>query len=81
MADGKPPHFPQQPVARQNEDGSIELECFLEAAPPPDIKWFYEQNELQQGGRFNFRLDNSGGDAFSAILQIRVRMQSFALSP
>lgn len=71
MPEGKPPHFPQQPVARQNEDGSIELECFLEAAPPPDIKWFYEQNELQQGGRFAFRLDNSGGDAFSAILQIR----------
>lgn len=73
MPEGKPPHFPQQPVARQNDDGSIELECFLEAAPQPDIKWFYEQNELQNTGRFAMRLDNKGADAFSAILQIRVR--------
>jgi|SwirhirootsSR3_FD_contig_31_22488909_length_1546_multi_5_in_0_out_0_1 hypothetical protein len=71
MPEGKPPHFPQQPVARQNDDGSIELECFLEAAPQPDIKWFYEQNELQNTGRFAMRLDNKGADAFSAILQIR----------
>jgi len=71
MPDGKPPHFPQQPVARQNDDGSIELECFLEAAPAPDIKWFYEQNELQNGDRFNFRLDNTGSEAFSAVLQIK----------
>lgn len=42
MPDGKAPHFPQQPVARQNDDGSLELECFLEANPVPDIKWFYE---------------------------------------
>lgn len=43
MPDGKAPHFPQQPVARQNDDGSLELECFLEANPVPDIKWFYDQ--------------------------------------
>jgi hypothetical protein len=42
MPEGKAPHFPQQPVARQNDDGSLELECFLEANPVPDIKWFYE---------------------------------------
>jgi len=42
MPEGKAPHFPQQPVARQNDDGSLELECFLEAQPVPDIKWFYE---------------------------------------
>lgn len=42
MSDGKAPHFPQQPVARQNEDGSLELECFLDARPKPDIKWFYD---------------------------------------
>lgn len=42
MPDGKAPHFPQQPVARQNDDGSLELECFLEAQPVPDIKWFYD---------------------------------------
>lgn len=42
MPDGKAPHFPQQPVARQNDDGSLELECFLEASPLPDIKWFYD---------------------------------------
>lgn len=71
MPDGKPPHFPQQPVARQNDDGSIELECFLEAAPAPDIKWFYEQTELQNSGRFSYRLDGTGPDAYSAILQIR----------
>jgi hypothetical protein len=67
----KPPHFPQQPVARQNEDGSLELECFLEAAPLPQIKWFYEQNEVKDGGRFAMRLDNKGNEAYSAILQIK----------
>lgn len=87
MPEGKAPHFPQQPVARQNEDGSLELECFLEASPVPDIKWFYDQTvsvrvdryhyllylqELKQEGRFSFRLDNKGSEAFSAILQIKV---------
>jgi hypothetical protein len=71
MPDGKPPHFPQQPVARQNEDGSLELECFMEANPLPDIKWFYEQNELKTGDRFSMRLDNKGADSFSAVLQIK----------
>lgn len=42
MPEGKAPHFPQQPVARQNDDGSLELECFLDASPQPDIKWFYD---------------------------------------
>jgi hypothetical protein len=71
MPEGKPPHFPQQPVARQNEDGSIELECFFEAQPQADIKWFYEANELSDGGRFSMRLDNKGTDSFSAILQMK----------
>ncbi|KAK0396802.1 hypothetical protein QR680_001864 [Steinernema hermaphroditum] len=76
MPDGKAPHFPQQPVARQNDDGSLELECFLEASPTPDIKWFYEQNEIKvtPGGtfeRFTFNLNNKGGDAYSAILKIK----------
>lgn len=78
MPEGKPPHFPQQPVARQNEDGSLELETFLEASPQPDIKWFFEQNELQQGGRFSMRLENKGNDAFSAILQIKDLVDSDA---
>lgn len=71
MTEGKPPHFPQQPVARQNDDGSIELECFLEAAPQPEIKWFYEQNEVPNSGRFGYKMNNTGQDAFSAILQIK----------
>ncbi|KIH68745.1 hypothetical protein ANCDUO_00920 [Ancylostoma duodenale] len=45
MPEGKAPHFPQQPVARQNDDGSLELECFLDASPQPDIKWFYDNVE------------------------------------
>lgn len=40
MPGPKAPHFPQQPVARQNEDGSLELECYFEAAPLPEIKWY-----------------------------------------
>jgi len=71
MPEGKAPHFPQQPVARQNDDGSLELECFLEASPQPEIKWFYDTTQLSQGGRFNFRLDNKGGDNYSAVLQIK----------
>jgi len=71
MPDGKAPHFPQQPVARQNDDGSLELECFLEAQPVPDIKWFYDTTELKQNDRFSFRLDNRGSDSYSAILQIK----------
>uniref|UniRef100_A0A0N5ACM5 Ig-like domain-containing protein n=1 Tax=Syphacia muris TaxID=451379 RepID=A0A0N5ACM5_9BILA len=71
MPEGKAPHFPQQPVARQNDDGSLELECFLEAQPVPDIKWFYDTTELKQDGRFSFRLDNKGNDSYSAILQIK----------
>ncbi|VDP03074.1 unnamed protein product [Soboliphyme baturini] len=69
---GKPPHFPQQPVARQNDDGSIELECFLEAAPAPDIRWFYEQKEIMDGGRFKMDLKQKGDDAYSAVLLIKV---------
>jgi len=71
MPDGKAPHFPQQPVARQNDDGSLELECFLEAQPLPDIKWYYENNELKDGGRFTFKTVNKGGDSYSATLQIK----------
>ncbi|KAF7637365.1 hypothetical protein Mgra_00003108 [Meloidogyne graminicola] len=71
MPEGKAPHFPQQPVARQNDDGSLELECFLEAQPVPDIKWFYENNELKSNERFSFRLENRGTDAYSSILQIK----------
>lgn len=67
----KAPHFPQQPVARQNDDGSLELECFLEAQPVPEIKWFYDTTELKPSDRFSFRLDNKGGDSYSAILSIK----------
>uniref|UniRef100_A0A1I7XCG9 Ig-like domain-containing protein n=1 Tax=Heterorhabditis bacteriophora TaxID=37862 RepID=A0A1I7XCG9_HETBA len=70
MPEGKAPHFPQQPVARQNDDGSLELECFLDAAPQPDIKWFYD-NEVKQDSRFQFKLENKGNDSYSAILQIK----------
>lgn len=42
MPDGKAPHFPQQPVARQNDDGSLELECFVDANPTPQVKWYYD---------------------------------------
>jgi hypothetical protein len=69
--EGKPPHFPQQPVARQNEDGSLELECFVEAAPTPDIKWYFQDKEVPEGGRFSMRIDKKSGNQFSAILQIR----------
>uniref|UniRef100_A0A0N5A8Y9 Immunoglobulin I-set domain protein n=1 Tax=Syphacia muris TaxID=451379 RepID=A0A0N5A8Y9_9BILA len=68
MPDGKAPHFPQQPVARQNDDGSLELECFLEAQPVPEIKWFYD---TVSNGRFSFRLDDKGNNSYSAILQIK----------
>jgi len=71
MPDGKAPHFPQQPVARQNDDGSLELECFLEAQPIPEIKWVYDTTEVKPTDRFSFRLDNKGGDSYSAILQIK----------
>lgn len=53
MPEGKAPHFPQQPVARQNDDGSLELECFLEAQPLPDIKWFYDTVSIDLIQNFN----------------------------
>ncbi|KFD56086.1 hypothetical protein M514_02864 [Trichuris suis] len=71
MPEGRAPHFPQQPVARQNDDGSIELECFMEANPLPEIRWFYEQKEVFDGGRYTMRLDDKGNDAYSAVLMIR----------
>uniref|UniRef100_A0A5S6Q316 Ig-like domain-containing protein n=1 Tax=Trichuris muris TaxID=70415 RepID=A0A5S6Q316_TRIMR len=71
MPEGRAPHFPQQPVARQNDDGSIELECFMEANPLPEIRWFYEQSEVFDGGRYAMRLDDKGNDAYSAVLMIR----------
>ncbi|VDL70373.1 unnamed protein product [Nippostrongylus brasiliensis] len=71
MPEGKAPHFPQQPVARQNDDGSLELECFLDASPQPDIKWFYDNKEVKQDSRFQFKLDSKGNDSYSAILQIK----------
>jgi uncharacterized protein involved in high-affinity Fe2+ transport len=71
MAAVKAPHFPQQPVAKQNEDGSLELETIFEANPKPDIKWFFGEKELAAGGRFATRLDGKGGDTFSAVLQIK----------
>lgn len=67
----KAPHFPQQPVARQNEDGSLELECFLDANPRPDIKWFYDNKEIKADSRFSIKLDTKGNDSFSAILTIK----------
>lgn len=71
MPEGKAPHFPQQPVARQNDDGSLELECFVDANPQPSIKWYYDNNEVQNGARFSQSLQNKGGDSYSAILSIK----------
>ncbi|TKR89802.1 hypothetical protein L596_013849 [Steinernema carpocapsae] len=72
MSEVKAPHFPQQPVSRQMDDGSLELECFLEAKPTPGIRWFYENTELKADDvRFAFELQNKGGDTFSAILKIQ----------
>ncbi|PAV75577.1 hypothetical protein WR25_12588 [Diploscapter pachys] len=71
MPEGKAPHFPQQPVARQNDDGSLELECFVDAAPTPEIKWFYDNKEIPKDNRFQQRLDNKGNDSYSAVLTIK----------
>jgi len=49
----------------------LNLSVFLEAQPVPDIKWFYDTTELKPSDRFSFRLDNRGGDSYSAILQIK----------
>ncbi|EPB67395.1 hypothetical protein ANCCEY_13515 [Ancylostoma ceylanicum] len=59
MPEGKAPHFPQQPVARQNDDGSLELECFLDASPQPDIKWFYDNWESSNRSCYRFKLEGN----------------------
>ncbi|UMM42628.1 hypothetical protein L5515_018385 [Caenorhabditis briggsae] len=71
MPDGKAPHFPQQPVARQNDDGSLELECFVDANPTPQVKWYYDNKEVENSGRFSANLANKGSDSYSAILTIK----------
>ncbi|MQI27572.1 hypothetical protein EI009_24950, partial [Escherichia coli] len=68
---GKAPHFPQQPVARQNDDGSLELECFVDANPTPQVKWYYDNKEVENSGRFSANLANKGSDSYSAILTIK----------
>ncbi|CAD6185057.1 unnamed protein product [Caenorhabditis auriculariae] len=71
MPEGKAPHFPQQPVARQNDDGSLELECYVDATPKPEVKWYYDQKQVDTSDRFSFKLDNRGSDSYSAILKIK----------
>uniref|UniRef100_A0AC35U6S0 Disorganized muscle protein 1 n=1 Tax=Rhabditophanes sp. KR3021 TaxID=114890 RepID=A0AC35U6S0_9BILA len=71
MPDGKAPHFPQQPLAKQNDDGSLELECFVEASPEPQVKWFYDNNEVKDTGRWDIKMLNKGNDSYSAVLKIK----------
>ncbi|KAK5973607.1 Disorganized muscle protein 1 [Trichostrongylus colubriformis] len=71
MSDGRAPCFPQRPVARQNEDSSIELECFFEAFPPPVIKWFYGDEQVKQDSRAQFKLIFKGNNSYSAILHMK----------
>ncbi|XP_003369356.1 disorganized muscle protein 1 [Trichinella spiralis] len=74
--DGKAPHFPQQPVAKQNEDGSIQLECITEASPKPEIRWFFDQKEIAPEGRYSMNAEERGNDVYLASLLIRVRFSA-----
>ncbi|CAP34727.1 Protein CBG16886 [Caenorhabditis briggsae] len=71
MPDGKAPHFPQQPVARQNEYGSLELECFVDANPTPQVKWYHDNKEVANSGRFCVNLLITGNDSYAVILSIK----------
>ncbi|TKR58019.1 hypothetical protein L596_030647 [Steinernema carpocapsae] len=71
MSNGQAPTFLQDPKLRQNDDGSVTLECFLVADPTPEIKWFYNETELMADNRLEFELQDKGDSAFLAILRMR----------
>nr|CDJ87301.1 Immunoglobulin I-set domain containing protein [Haemonchus contortus] len=75
---GIAPHFLEQPLARHNDDGSIELECSFTASPLPEILWSYGNKELKEDVRFQFRLVLKGNEAYSVILRIEEVVDSDA---
>ncbi|CAO4386081.1 unnamed protein product [Caenorhabditis nigoni] len=71
MPDGKAPHFPRQPVTRKYFDESLELECFVDANPTPQVKWYHDNKEIANSGRFSVDLSMTGNDSYSVILTIK----------
>ncbi|XP_041366543.1 twitchin-like isoform X3 [Gigantopelta aegis] len=72
IPEGKAPHFLQKPTIKQEQKLLI-MTCMLEAKPTPQIRWFRDQTEVGEGGRFTISLqrDPSGADTYTAILQIK----------
>ena len=74
IPEGKAPHFLQKPTIKQEQKLLI-MTCLLEAKPTPQIRWFRDQTEVGEGGRFTISLqrDPSAADTYTATLQIKVR--------
>uniref|UniRef100_A0A0K0F2G0 Ig-like domain-containing protein n=2 Tax=Strongyloides TaxID=6247 RepID=A0A0K0F2G0_STRVS len=71
QVESKAPHFPQQPLAKQNEDGSLELECYVEAYPEPNLKWTYNNTEIKDDQRYQTCIDRESSNKFIARLKIK----------
>lgn len=74
LPEGKAPHFLQKPTIKQQQKLLV-MSCLLEAKPTPQIRWFQDQKEVGEGGRFNITLNREGSspDTYLAVLQIKVR--------
>jgi hypothetical protein len=61
----KPPGILNQP------DGSVLLECLVQAKPQPDVKWFHGETELKNDDRHAMKTKKMVGK-FNVTLNIKV---------
>lgn len=75
IPDGKSPRFPKKPTIRQEGDILI-MECVLEGHPAPDIKWYQENNKIQESERFKMSRKAISKDTYLLTLEIHSPVQS-----
>lgn len=71
VADDFAPSFVKKPQLRQEDDGNrLIFECELLSAPKPEIEWYRSDELLTEDGRTNFKIQSSGDNKYTVILDI-----------
>ncbi|XP_038051694.1 twitchin-like [Patiria miniata] len=64
------PTFVQKPILDQSDDGRVlKFSCRIAGEPRPNFKWFLNDKELSDGGRY-FMTTKPDGDSYQVALEI-----------